>query len=108
GGSMPKGFREKSTRYRAVIKNRRALRERGISRYEVRGLESDKALVREVAKRLAENGAAADELRRTLRRTLAPQPEERGGVWRWLRASPLVGIDWHIEREFTTGRKVDL
>jgi len=105
---VPKGFREKSTRYRAVIKSRRALRARGMSRYEVRGLESDKALVKDVAKRLAENGPAAEELRRTLKSKVAPLPEERGAVWRWLRASPLVGVDWHIEREFTTGRKVDL
>ena len=35
---------------RAVANHRRRLAERGISRYEVRGLEKDKELVRKLAK----------------------------------------------------------
>ena len=105
---MAKGFREKSARYRAVVKNRRGLRARGMSRFEVRGLDSDKTLLRDLAKRLAADDPAAQQLRLELGQKLAPPDNERGGIWRWLRASPLVGVDWYIEREFTTGRKIDL
>lgn len=105
---MTKGFREKSARYRAVVKNRRSLRARGMSRFEVRGLDSDKALLRDLARRLAADDAAAQQLRLKLGQKLAPPGNERGGIWRWLRASPLVGSGIRIEREVTYGRKIDL
>jgi predicted nucleic acid-binding protein len=47
---MTRGFREKSAQYRAVTKNRRAMRARGVERYEVRGLARDKALIRDLAR----------------------------------------------------------
>ena len=52
---------------RAVDNHRRRLRERGMARYEVRGLESDKALVRRLATRLAENDARPTACGRNLR-----------------------------------------
>ena len=105
---MKKGFREKSAQYRAVSKSRRAMLARGLGRYEVRGLESDKVLVRDLAKKLAVNDAGSQELRNELLKRLAPGKSERGGVWRWLRSSPLVGVDWYTERPFDPGRKIDL
>jgi hypothetical protein len=105
---MTKGFREKSAQYRAVAKNRRAMRARGIERYEVRGLASDKALIRELAKRLTTDDAVARELRDDIVRKCAPQQAEKGGVWRWLRASPLVGSGINLEREQVVLRKIDL
>jgi len=104
---MAKGFREKSAKYRAVVKNRRALRARGMSRYEVRGLASDKDLLRAIAKQLANNDSIAQQLRSELVQKVAPNQEPRN-VWEWLRSSPLVGVDWYIEREFEPGRKIDL
>lgn len=104
---MAKGFREKSASYRAVVKNRRAMRARGLGRFEVRGLESDKALIRRIAKKLAENDAAAKTLREELSGKLAPPPKIKN-IWEWLRSSPLVGVDWYIEREFEPGRDIDL
>jgi hypothetical protein len=105
---MPKGFREKSAQYRAVVKNRRSLRARGLARFEVRGLDSDKALVRDLAKRLSAGDELAQALRDELIRKLAPQKGEPGSVWRWLRSSPLVGVDWYIERPYDPGRKIDI
>ena len=105
---MTKGFREKSAQYRAVVKNRRAMRERGLGRFEVRALDRDKELLRDLAKRLSADDAEAKALRSELSRKLAPQSEERGGVWRWLRSSPLVGSGINLEREVTYGRKIDL
>jgi len=105
---MPKGFRERSAQYRAVVKNRRAMRARGMSRFEVRGRSRDKALIKALAKRLAANDAEAQALREELQLRLAPRKGERGSVWHWLRSSPLVGVDWYIERPFDPGRKIDL
>jgi hypothetical protein len=48
---------------RAAANHHRRLTERGISRYEVRGLEKDKELVRKLAKRLAADDADAARLR---------------------------------------------
>jgi len=79
-----------------------------MSRFEVRGLERDKSLLKDLAKRLAVDDKAAKALRSDLNQRLEPPSDERGSVWQWLRSSPLVGFDWFIEREFSTGRKVDL
>lgn len=105
---MPKGFREKSAQYRAVVKNRRSMRARGLSRFEVRGLAGDKELVRSLAKRLAQADPEAQRLRTELVKAVASEGEGRGGVWRWLRASPLVGSGIDLEREFVHPRKIDL
>ena len=102
------GFREKSAPYRAVVKNRKALRARGMERFEVRGLARDKGLIRALASRLASEGPAAQRLREEILQKVAPQQGEKGGVWRWLRSSPLVGVDWYVERPFDPGRKIDL
>jgi len=105
---MPKGFRERSAQYRAVVKNRRAMRARGMSRFEVRGLNRDKPLIRNLAKRLAYDDDAAKKLRCALEQELAPRPKARRSIVEWLRSSPLVGVDWYIERPFDAGRKIDL
>ena len=105
---MAKGFREKSAQYRAVVKNRRVMRERGVSRFEVRGLAGDKDLVRGLAKRLAVNDETAKRLRAELLKAVSSENDEVGGFWRWLRASPLVGSGINLEREVTYGRKIDL
>ena len=48
---MRKGFSEKSAQYRAVVKDRKVLRERGMSRFEVRALERDKQLIRDLGEK---------------------------------------------------------
>jgi len=93
---------------RAVENNRRRLRERGLDRFEVRGLESDKALLRAVARRLARNDAAGARLRAEIMAQVSPAQDQRGGVLRALRQSPLVGADLNLDRETTAGRDVDL
>ena len=105
---MPKGFGEKSAQYRAVEKDRKVLRAKGMSRFEVRGLDRDRKLIRELAKRLAENDENAQRLRAELLKDATPKDEERGGVWRWLRSSPLVGSGINLEREVVRLRKIDL
>ena len=96
-----------ASQQRAVANHRRRLTERGLARYEVRGRAQDKELVRSIAKRLAENNPEAERLRNELA-GLHSNPEVRGGFLKWIRSSPLVGLDLDIEREITTGRDIDL
>ena len=92
---------------RAVANHRRRLAERGITRYEVRGLAKDKDLVRKLAKRLAVDDANAARLRTQMLNQVADEPSRRGGIWAALR-SPLVGADLDLEREVVPPRDVDL
>ena len=93
---------------RAVANHRRRLTDRGIARYEVRGLEKDKELVRRLAKRLAAGGTGAARLRAELSRQVSDEPPRRGGIWAALRRSPLVGANLNLEREVVPPRDVDL
>lgn len=93
---------------RAVENNRRRLREQGLDRFEVRGLSSDKALLRAIAQRLASNDEAGARLRAEITARISPSPDQRGGVLRALRQSPLVDADLDLDRETTAGRDLDL
>jgi hypothetical protein len=93
---------------RAVANDRRRLAERGMARYEVRGLDTDKELVRKFAKRLAANDVGAQRLRAEVARGVAGGESRRGGIWAALRRSPLVGAGLNFEREVVRPRDVDL
>jgi len=93
---------------RATESYRRRLTERGMSRFEVVGLDEDRALIRSLARRLAENGSRAAEIRATLRRSIAGEPPRKGGILAALRRSPLVGADLDLSRPHDSGRTVDL
>jgi len=93
---------------RAVANHRRRLAERGISRYEVRGLTKDKELVRKLAKRLAADDADAVRLRTEMLKQVSDGPPGRGGIWAALRRSPAVGADLDLTREIVPERDVDL
>jgi hypothetical protein len=83
---------------RAVAADRRRLAERGMGRYEVRGLVADKALLRNLARRLASNDAGAAALRDEMKRRLGEEPARRGGIVAALRRSPLVGAVLPLDR----------
>ncbi|MFI5024849.1 MAG: hypothetical protein ACHQRJ_24775 [Alphaproteobacteria bacterium] len=93
---------------RAVANHRRRLAERGMSRYEVRGLNADKEIVRSFAKRLALDDAAAAQLRAEVARKIAGESRRRGHILAALRRSPLVGADLSAERERDGGRDIEL
>jgi hypothetical protein len=99
-----------NTAQKRAIKNYRSrLRKRGIARFEVLGLGSDRHLIRFLAKRLAQNDPDANRIRRDVMRTVSHTlKEERGGILAALRRSPLVGAELTIERPFDAGRKVNL
>jgi hypothetical protein len=92
-----------------ALKNYRArLSQRGITRFEVLGLEADRELIRSVAKRLAEGGPEAVRIRGEMSRTLLGEPPSKGGILAALRRSPLVDAELEIVRAVTPGRTVDL
>ncbi len=93
---------------RAVENYRKRLSKRGMARFEVLALKKDRDLVRAVARRLAENTPGAEEMRASMRQTLAEKSGAKGGILAWLRSSPLVGADLDLKRPFTTGRNIDL
>ena len=93
---------------RRRVANHRRRRAQNMSRYEVRGLKRDKELVRHVARRLAAGDVAAERLRNELTEKTKKPQAPRGSILAALRRSPLVGIDWEIERPIEYGREIDL
>jgi hypothetical protein len=79
-----------------------------VSRYEVRGLNRDKELVRRVARQLAADDAAAERLRKELTQKTVGATPPGTSIIAALRRSPLVGTDWEIERPIEYGREIDL
>jgi hypothetical protein len=98
-----------SNAQKRAVKNYRArLNKRGLARFEVVGREGDRALIRSLARRLAEEGEQADRLRAAVSNTGTGEPPGTGGILAALRRSPLVDAGIEIERARETGRKVDL
>jgi hypothetical protein len=67
---------------RALQNYRHRLSERGMARFEVLGLDSDRELIRSLARRLAQNDADAARIRAALK--TAPLPEslpEKAASW---------------------------
>ena len=93
---------------RALKNYRNRLIKRGMARFEVLGLDTDRELIRSLAKQLADNDSKASRIRATVRRSIAQPPGQKGGILQALRRSPLVGVDLALSRAVTTGRKVDL
>jgi hypothetical protein len=93
---------------RALRNYRSRLTERGIARFEVLGLSADRALIRSLAKRLAEKGPDGARIRATVQRTISGNSPRTGGVLEALRRSPLVDTNLKFKRPREAGRKVDL
>jgi len=79
-----------------------------MARFEVLGRDSDRDLIRSLARRLAEGGPDAARLRAEVVRTIADEPLKKGGILRALRRSPLVGVDLDVIRPRDFGREIDL
>lgn len=89
--------------------NRRSpLKKRGLSRFMVLGLDSDRDLIRTVARRLAEGGPDGASLRALMRRAVSGKQSRKGGILAALRRSPLVGVDLDLMRSRSEDRDIDL
>lgn len=83
---------------RAIANYRKRLTGRGMARFEVLGRNTDRELIRSLAKRLAEDGPEAAEVRAVVHLALADKCEAKGGLLRALRRSPLVGVELDLSR----------
>lgn len=97
-----------SSQKRAIQKYRSRLGERGLARFEVLGRDTDRDLIRSLARRLSEDTSEASELRATVNKSIAGDPPKPGGILAALRRSPLVGGELDLSRHREEGRKVDL
>lgn len=93
---------------RATKKYRSRLAERGMARFEVLGRDTDKELIRSLARRLAEDCPEADRLRTVVSQGVTGEPPRKGGILEALRRSPLVGADVIPPRPSEPGREVKL
>jgi len=93
---------------RAIQNYRSRLSERGLARFEVLGRDSDRDLIRSLARRLAEDRPEASRLRATVAQAILGEPAIFGGILAALRRSPLVGDELDLSRPNEDGRKVEL
>ena len=83
---------------RAVKNYRKRLKQQGLVRFEVLGLDIDRELIRAISKRLAHGGPDAARIRAAVRRTISAEAPARGGIVEALRRSPLVGAELNLKR----------
>jgi len=96
------------TSQKRAIRNYRArLSKRGLARFEVLGRESDRDLIRSLARQLAEGGAEASKLRAAMSSSVEGETVKTGGILAALRRSPLVGAGLDFKRARIKGRKID-
>jgi hypothetical protein len=93
---------------RALLNYRKRLNGQGMARFEVLGLDTDRELIRSLARRLAGAGTDSSRVRAVVRLAISGEQSKKGGILCALRRSPLVGADLNLKRAVTTGRKVDL
>ena len=93
---------------RAVKNYRNRLTSRGLARFEVVSRDSDRDLIRSLARQLSEEGPEADRLRRIVKQSITGEPPQKGGILAALRRSPLVGMDLDLSRPHEDGREIDL
>lgn len=93
---------------RATRNYRARLEQRGFKRFELMALETDRDMLRTLARRLAEDGPEADRARAAVKALVADGGQQPGGILAALRRSPLVGADLDLSRSRVEGRRIDL
>ena len=93
---------------RALNRYRKRLKQRGMARFEVLGLNADRELIRSLARRLAGDDPDSARIRATVCHTISGEQSKMGGILNALRRSPLVGADLDLNRPPTSGRRVEL
>jgi len=93
---------------RALKRYRKRLNQQGLARFEILGLDTDRELIRSLARRLAGDDPDSARIRATLRLSISGEQSKKGGILDALRRSPLVGADLDLNRPRTPGRRVDL
>ena len=78
----------KNAQKRAIQNYRARLSERGLVRFEVLGLASDRDLIRSLARQLADHGPDAALIRAAVAQIIPGEAPKTGGVLAALRRSP--------------------
>lgn len=99
---------DNASQKRALKAYRSRLSERGVARFEVLGRETDRVLIRSLARRLIEDGPEAARLRTTLGEALDGRGPQTGGILAALRRSPLVGLEIDLTRSDEAGREIEV
>ncbi len=99
---------DNASQKRALRAYRSRLSQRGVARFEVLGRESDRVLIRSLARRLIEDSPDAARLRTTLSEVLDGRVVKTGGIVAALRRSPLVGLDLDLTRCDEAGREIEV
>lgn len=94
----------KPSQKRATANFRNRLAQKGLVRFEVTGRDSDRELVRTVARRLAEGGPDSERLRAAVKKNIGST--KKGGILKALLSSPLIGFELDLTRPREEGRKV--
>ncbi len=93
---------------KALHNYRTRLSKQGLARFEVLGLDTDRDLIRWLAKKLANNDPEATQIRATVTRTTEGEPSRKGGILAAFRNSPMVGANLDLTRARPRMRKIDL
>lgn len=97
-----------SSQKRAIQNYRTRLGERGFVRFEAISRDADRDLIRSLARRLAEEGPDASQLRAAMSLAITQEAPRKGGILAALRRSPLVGADLDLQRPGEEGRSVTI
>ena len=93
---------------RALNRYRKRLTQRGMARFEVLALNTDRKLIRALAKRLAASDSDSPRIRAAVRIAISGGESKKGGILDALRRSPLVGAYVDVKRPLTSGRRIEL
>ncbi len=88
---------------RANRNSRARLEQRGLKRFEVMALETDRGLLRTLARRLAEDGSEAVQELAAFKAMVADKLPKPGGILPAPNRSPLVGVDLDLSRPRVKG-----
>lgn len=97
-----------SSQRRAIQNYRSRLSEKGLVRFEVLGRDTDRDLIRSLAKRLTEDTPEASRLRSAVSKSMAVDGSKKGGILAALRRSPLVGADLDLKHPHEEGREINI
>ena len=93
---------------RALESYRARLTQRGLKRFEVLAPESDRELIRSLARKLIEEGPRSEQTRQRVKALVSGEPARADTILSALRRSPLVGADLDLSRPREKGRRIDL
>jgi hypothetical protein len=92
---------------KAVAKYRDRLADKGMARFEVLGRKSDSALIRSLARTIAEDDEKATALREFAEKIIEQDQPKRGSLLAALLRSPLVGSGLDLTRSTDDARTIE-